>query len=197
MVYIVHRFMNKIKVTVIPPLLVNGVLETDFQRKANIFNDFFSAQCSIIDNSSILPEFSFLTNNRISDVVFSHEDISKIINDLNPNKSQGHDGISVKMIQLCGDSISHPFSIIFNNALKSGFFPEKWKRGNIVPIHKKLSNQIVCNYRPISLWESASNLMIFKYSSRCSTVVFLTYCRLIYRYLCVLCFRTLFFAISF
>ena len=65
--------MNKIKVPVIPPLLVNGVLETDFQRKANIFND----QCSIIDNSSILPEFSFLTNNRISDVVFSHEDISK------------------------------------------------------------------------------------------------------------------------
>jgi hypothetical protein len=55
------------------------------------------------------------------------------------------------MIQLCGDSICYPLSIIFNNALKSGIFPDIWKRGNIVPVHKKASKQMVGNYRPISL----------------------------------------------
>ena len=30
-------------------------------------------------------------------------------------------------------------------------FPDTWKIGNIVPVHKKESKQLVKNYRPISL----------------------------------------------
>jgi hypothetical protein len=44
---ILHRFMNKVKVPAIPPLIVNGDIETNFQKKANIFNDFFSSQCNV------------------------------------------------------------------------------------------------------------------------------------------------------
>ena len=75
----------------------------------------------------------------------------KIIKDLNPNKARGFDEISVKMIQLCGDSIIFPLKLIFCNALSSGVFPSDWKKGNITPVHKKSSKQILTNYRPISL----------------------------------------------
>ena len=37
---ILKRFLNKVKIPVIPPLLVNNVFETDFKSKATIFNDF-------------------------------------------------------------------------------------------------------------------------------------------------------------
>ena len=55
------------------------------------------------------------------------------------------------MIKMCGDSIALPLMIIFNTALNTGIFPDLWKKGNIVPVHKKDSNHLVKNYRPISL----------------------------------------------
>ena len=55
------------------------------------------------------------------------------------------------MIQICGDSIVSPLYMIFQKSLNSGIFPDKWKKGNIVIVHKKASKQIVTNYRPISL----------------------------------------------
>ena len=124
---------------------------THFERKATLFNDFFADQCREVRNNSSLPEFLYATDHRISEVELLDERILKIIKDLNPNKARGFDEISVKMIQLCGDSIIIPLKLIFSNALDSGVFPSNWKKGNITPVHKKGSKQLVENYRPISL----------------------------------------------
>ena len=35
--------------------------------------------------------------------------------------------------------------------LNTGKFPSEWKKGNVVPIHKKDGRQNVKNYRPVSL----------------------------------------------
>ena len=78
-------------------------------------------------------------------------DLSKIVNGLNPNKAHaGHDNISIKMIQICGDPLMHPLKLIFEAAIRSGCFPDTWKKGNIIPFHKKESKNLVKNYRPIS-----------------------------------------------
>ena len=55
------------------------------------------------------------------------------------------------MIELCGENITLPLSIIFNNIIKTGIFPDLWKSANVTPVHKKDSKQIIKNYRPISL----------------------------------------------
>ena len=55
------------------------------------------------------------------------------------------------MIKLCGNSITFPLFKIFTTSLKTGVFPDYWKKGNIVLVHKKSSKEIVSNYRPISL----------------------------------------------
>ena len=55
------------------------------------------------------------------------------------------------MIELCGENITLPLSIIFNNIIKTGIFPDLWKGANVTPVHKNDSKQIIKNYRPISL----------------------------------------------
>ena len=41
--------------------------------------------------------------------------------------------------------------IIFEHSLKIGKFLEKWKKADVVPVHKKEDKILVKNYRPISL----------------------------------------------
>ena len=45
--------------------------------------------------------------------------------------------LSIQMTKLCENSICKPFSIIFNDCLNEVKFPHKWKKANVVPVHKK------------------------------------------------------------
>ena len=41
------------------------------------------------------------------------------------------------MVKMCDESIAYPLKMIFETALKSGIYPDKWKKANVVPVHKK------------------------------------------------------------
>ena len=73
---------------------------------------------------------------------FPEHDIISIIRSLNNNKAHGWDGISICMIKICDESIASPLKIIFDTAIKSGIYPEKWKKANVVPVHKKENKNI-------------------------------------------------------
>ena len=70
---------------------------------------------------------------------------------LKPIKAHGAHNISIRMIQLWGDSITLPLTLIFKFSLRNGIFPDTWKMANIIPVHKKEEENIVKNYRPIGL----------------------------------------------
>ena len=55
------------------------------------------------------------------------------------------------MIKICGESIFKPLELIFKLCLENGKFPIKWKKANVVPVHKRNNKQLIENYRPISL----------------------------------------------
>ena len=55
------------------------------------------------------------------------------------------------MIKLCGDSIILPLTLIFEDCIDKGIFPDQWKLANVIPACKKESKNIVNNYQPISL----------------------------------------------
>ena len=61
------------------------------------------------------------------------------------------DGISIRMLKLCGPSVIKPFSLLFNNCLRDGVFPNDWTKANVIPVHKKGNKQLVSNCRPVSL----------------------------------------------
>ena len=148
---ILKTFLNKIKLPSIPPILQGNVFITDFQEKANLFNDYFSQQCTVLDTGSILPPFVALTENFLDSVTFSESDITDIVKALNQDKAHGWDDISIRMIKMGGDSLSKPLAIIFKNCIAKGIFPHSWKKANVIPVFKKAKKHLVKNYRPISL----------------------------------------------
>ena len=145
-------FANGRKVPVIHPLLINNEFISNFRTKANYFNRFFNQQhTAISSDSSILSPVNLATNETLTKINFDEWLISKLILALNPNKAHGHDGLSIRMLQMGSDSIFKPLSIIFLNCLKAGYFSTAWKKANIVPVHKKGNKQILNNYQPVSL----------------------------------------------
>ena len=148
---IVNNLLNKCKIPRIPPLLVADKFVTKCKEKANLFNNYFLLQCKPLPNGSTLPNFFPVTDTKLETFEITNESILNLINDLNANKAHGTDQISVQMIKLCGNSICLPLSIIYNNIIDKGIFPDQWKMANVTPIHKKDSKQVIKNYRPISL----------------------------------------------
>ena len=51
---------------------------------------------------------------------------------------------------VCGESVYRPLNIIFKTCLNTGNFPLEWKKGNVVPIHKKYDKRNVKKYRSVS-----------------------------------------------
>ena len=118
--------LNNKKIPLIPPLFLKNRFVTDFKEKVELFNSFFAKQCSLITNDSELPtSLTFYTNNRLSTVSFSHEDLGKIIENLNPNKAHGHNNISMCILKIFGSIIYRPSEIAFKEALSTVLFPSK------------------------------------------------------------------------
>ena len=95
----------------------------------------------MIKNSSKLPSIYL---KRIEKVISSislstSNNITKIIRDLDPNKTHG------------GESISKPLEIILKSSIEKFQFPNEWKKANAVQVHKKIDKQVSRNCRPISL----------------------------------------------
>ena len=99
-------------------------------------------------NNSRLPTFIYKTNTRIHCFYVTNKNILSIINS---SKADGYNNISIKMIKICKESVTIPLKIIFEESLKKGIFPDIWKKGNIVPAHKKEDKTLLINYCPISL----------------------------------------------
>ena len=56
--------------------------------KAKLFTDFFSQQRKPVINHSVLPNFNYLTNEKIEQIHIENKDIISLIRKLNPNKAK-------------------------------------------------------------------------------------------------------------
>ena len=65
--------------------------------------------------------------------------------------SEGYDGIPTKHLKLINKDLSKYLTLIVNQSLNSGNFPDKLKIVKVTPIYKKGDKQIITNYRPISV----------------------------------------------
>ena len=107
---ILKILLNNKKIPCMPPLFHEYKFITDFKEKAELFNQFFVNQCSLLSNSNVLPtDLPQLKNKCLDSIHFSSSDIAKIISYLHPNKAQGHDMLNIHMIKLSGNSMCKPF----------------------------------------------------------------------------------------
>ena len=132
------KLINKSTATIIPPILHNGSFVTNFKEKCSIFNEYFKNQCTLVATSSVLPPLEITTDLRLNKVNFTEKDIVGHIRNLNINKANGHDNISARILKICDDSIALPLFLIYKKCLDERIFPRKWKKANLIPIHKKM-----------------------------------------------------------
>ena len=63
------------------------------------------------------------------------------------------------MLKLCAPSICKPLTLLCENCLASGHFPDVLKKSNIVPVQKKRDKQFIKKYRPLSLLPVCGKLL--------------------------------------
>ena len=63
----------------------------------------------------------------------------------------GFDGISSWLLKLIKPVLTKSLTLITNQILTTGIFPDKLKTAKVIPIYKKGDETIFCNYRPISI----------------------------------------------
>ena len=108
----------------------------------------------VIENRGDSPTFDKVILDDIdwnwSSEITSHEVKCRLEN-LNPNKASGCDGVNPYVLKECTSSMSVPLAIISKKTLETGMLPGIWRDANISPIFKKGTTTEALNYRPVSL----------------------------------------------
>lgn len=149
---------KKVKTHTAPAKLVTCTGEiTEIADICNHFNSFFanigSTLAAQIPSSNHTP---ILNAEKSQSVLFSFnpvlpDEISKIIDNLNPNTSSGLDGITCKVIKSIKLCILDELTKCINECLLRGFFPDSLKIAKVSPIFKSGNRTDAGNYRPISV----------------------------------------------
>ena len=88
----------------------------------------------------------------------TESEVLKVIDSLKPKTSYGIDSISNKLLKLIKLEIIEPLTLIINQTLDTGSFPNKLKISKVQPVYKKGDIHSLENYRPISLLPSVSKV---------------------------------------
>ena len=107
--------------------------------------------------------YSFYLNKQINST-FTFKNINEIIvkktiNNLPTKNSCGYDDISSKLLKVIAPVIIKPLTLLINQVLNTGLFPDKLKIAKVIPIYKKGDPQLFENYRPISLLPTISKVL--------------------------------------
>ena len=81
----------------------------------------------------------------------NENDIAQVFRELKSKSSSDIEGLSMKIVKLVSNKLCFPLSIVVNQSLSTGIFPQSLKTAKVTPIFKKDDNSVLSNYRPISL----------------------------------------------
>ena len=137
---------------------VNGKKCSDNARISEHINSFFATIGSQNENNIRRHEGSsyqnYWTNQYECTFAFhliNNNDTLRIIKNIKMSHSKGYDGISTEHLKLINKDLSKCLTLIINQSLISGYFPDKPKIAKVTPIYKKGDRQIINKYRPISV----------------------------------------------
>ena len=145
---------------------------TDTKEIANRFNKFFtnigSDLAKKINYSGTKNHKTYLDtpiNKNFNFTQVTVRNVNDILESLPSKTSSGYKGLSLKLLKSIKHIISEPLTLIINQMINPGIFPDKLKIAKVIPIYKKGDEAVFSNYRPISLLPSISKVfekVIFK-----------------------------------
>jgi len=137
---------------------------TDPKEIANQFNQFF-INIGSSDENDEFEENGFkeylnterLYDNFQFDLINEQQTIS-IISHIKTKYSYGYDNISSALLKIIINEISPSLTLIINQCLSTGIFPDNLKIAKVIPVYKKGNAKLIDNYRPISLLPTISKI---------------------------------------
>ena len=151
----------------IPPIEHNDNIYTDEHDKANILNNYFQSQTILDDTNAILPDLPLIhLQSELTRIVLTPLEVKSILQSLPIGKASGPNGLGNRILRELASEVSVPYCCLFNQSLRTGTVPIKYKKANVCPVPKKGELSLVSNYRPISLLNSENKLferLVFKY----------------------------------
>ena len=146
-------------------IIVDSKVIKDKGEICDKFNDFFAnigpklaTQIKPISNKTY---DTFLKKRLLMSFAFTlvaENDVLKHPSSLRTKNSAGIDGISVKLLKKISSALISPLTLIINQSLVTGIFPDKLKIAKVLPLFKKDDHTLMDNYHPISLLTSISKL---------------------------------------
>ena len=106
-----------------------------------------------------LPGFQILQNGKEELSSTRCTNAISIIASLPAKRSCGSDNISNILLKEIAPILCEPLSIITNQSMHTGIFPDLMKLAEVVPLYKSKSRENETNYRPISLLTTMSKVV--------------------------------------
>ena len=145
-----------------PEFIINNERIIERRVIANAFNKYFVSIASDMNNSNVqesygipiepIPSFTEYLDTTNPQSIFLHacttEEVQVIISELENSKASD---IPIKVIKKSSNCISPILAKYFTNLMEKGIFPDELKLGKISPIYKKENEQLIENYRPVSI----------------------------------------------
>ena len=126
--------------------------------KAEAFNNFFHTVFTINDKQ--LLDFPHFTDALMEMPRFTTAEVRDAILASKSSYSCGPEGCQSKFLKLFPE-LCTPLSSLFNMSINKQLAPDAWRLEHVIPIFKgKGSKLLVENYRPISLTNVFSKLML-------------------------------------
>ena len=76
----------------------------------------FASISNVDDQNTALPPFFRKSPNSLSNISCTAEEVELLVQTLNPNKANGLDGISNRMLRAVSKIISEPLAVLFNRS---------------------------------------------------------------------------------
>ena len=74
---ILNKSLSNKKIPIIPFILVDGKVVSNFAKKAELFDSYFASQCTPVINKSQLASLEFKTSKRIEKITFTDDYINQ------------------------------------------------------------------------------------------------------------------------
>ena len=147
------RNKRNLKTSILSLEMRDGSRTKSAAKSAEVLSDSFSSVFVLEPES--LPDGMLLvdTNEVLTEIAITCEDVRYEVKNLNCFKSVGPDSIHPKLLK----SLANDFAFVelltnlFRKCAESGHIPEIWRTANITALFKNGSKTDPLNYRPVSL----------------------------------------------
>ena len=143
-------------------LVEDGKVLTEPSEVVEVFNNYFASVAvpethrGSVETFSDHPSVLGIASRQVLEHPFTFEPVSssyakEILDNLNPWKAVGADGISLRLLRLSGPVMAEEITRLINFLIANRSWPGKWKCGNLTPCSRRVRT---CEKRTIALCRS-------------------------------------------